>query len=207
MGGEHDRLTAAEAASVIGWWIEAGVDVAIQEQPRAWLGATAAVTSVEPHTFAAPEPTQELPASLEAFRHWLGETPSIPLAKANARRALPIGIEAAEVMLLADMPTPEDVAEGQPIAGPAWELTQRMLAAIGFDSDQAYVAGLTCFHSPGTRLSGTIWKPARRLREGTSLSPSRSDCCFWAMHHAVRCLENRSRPPAVMFTKLKGCVR
>ena len=31
MGGEHDRLTAAEAASVIGWWIEAGVDVAIQE--------------------------------------------------------------------------------------------------------------------------------------------------------------------------------
>jgi uracil-DNA glycosylase family 4 len=154
MGGEHDRLTAAEAASVIGWWIEAGVDVAIQEQPRAWLGAPAAVTSVEPHTLAAPEPTQELPASLEAFRHWLGETPSLPLAKPNARRALPIGIEAAEVMLLADMPTPEDVAEGQPIAGPAWELTQRMLAAIGFDSDQAYVSGLTCFHSPGTRLSG-----------------------------------------------------
>ncbi len=38
MGGEHDRLTAAEAASVLGWWIEAGVDVAIQETPRAWLG-------------------------------------------------------------------------------------------------------------------------------------------------------------------------
>ena len=31
---------------------------------------------------------------------------------------------------------------------------ERMLAAIGFDSDRAYVAGLTCFHSPGTRLSG-----------------------------------------------------
>jgi len=43
MGGEHDRLTAAEAASVLGWWIEAGVDVAIQEQPRAWLGAVATV--------------------------------------------------------------------------------------------------------------------------------------------------------------------
>ena len=154
MGGEHDRLTAAEAASVIGWWIEAGVDVAIQEQPRAWLGATATVTSPEPRTLAAPGPTQDIPASLEAFRNWLGETPALPFAKTNARRALPLGIGAAEVMLLADMPTPEDVAEGQPIAGQAWDLTQRMLAAISFDRDQTYVAGLTCFHSPGTRLSG-----------------------------------------------------
>ena len=155
MGGEHDRLTAAEAASVLGWWIEAGVDVAIQEQSRVWLGAAAAVTSVEPHTLAAPEPTLEIPANLEAFRSWLGETSSLPMSQANARRALPKGIEAAEIMLLADMPTPEDVAEGQPIAGQAWELTERMLAAIGFDAEQAYVAGLSCFHSPGTRLSGT----------------------------------------------------
>ena len=155
MGGEHDRLTAAEAASVLGWWIEAGVDVAIQEQSRVWLGAAAAVTSVEPHTLAAPKPTLEIPANLEAFRSWLGETSSLPMSQANARRALPKGTEGAEVMLLADMPTPEDVAEGKPIAGQAWELTERMLAAIGFDAEQAYVAGLSCFHSPGTRLSGT----------------------------------------------------
>jgi uracil-DNA glycosylase family 4 len=154
MGGEHDRLTAAEATSVLGWWIEAGVDVAIQEQPRAWLGATAGAPSPEVHTIAAPETTQELPVSLDAFRVWLGETPSLPLAQGTARRVLPRGAEAAEVMLLADMPTPEDVAEGQPIAGPAWELTERMLAAIGLSTEQAYVASLSCFHSPGTRLSG-----------------------------------------------------
>ena len=154
MGGEHDRLTAAEAASVLGWWIEAGVDVAIQETPRAWFGASAAA----PVPDTAPESRittgQELPASLEAFRSWLGETPALPLAQGNVRRVLPKGIEAAEVMLLADMPTPEDVASGQPIAGEAWELTERMLAAIGFDSEQAYVASLSCFHSPGTRLAG-----------------------------------------------------
>ena len=154
MGGEHDRLTAAEAASVLGWWIEAGVDVAIQETPRAWLGASAAapVPDAAPESKAAS--TQELPASLEAFRSWLGETPALPLAQGNVRRVLPKGIEAAEVMLLADMPTPEDVVAGQPIAGQAWELTERMLAAIGFDSEQAYVASLSCFHSPGTRLVG-----------------------------------------------------
>ena len=153
MGGEHDRLNAAEAASVLGWWIEAGVDVAIQEQPRAWLGAAAAPTT-EPHAIAAPEPSPEIPADLEAFRGWLGQATSIPLAKTGSRRVLPTGLEAAEVMLLADMPTPEDVAEGQPIGGEAWALTERMLAAIGLTSEQAYVASLSCFHSPGTRLSG-----------------------------------------------------
>jgi uracil-DNA glycosylase family 4 len=153
MGGDHDRLTAAEAASVIGWWLEAGVDVAIQEQPRAWLGAATA-PSPEAHVIEAQATTQEIPASLGAFRTWLGETLSLPLANSSSRRALPIGVEAAEIMLLADMPTPEDVAEGQPIAGQAWELTEQMLGAIGLSTEQAYVASLSCFHSPGTRLTG-----------------------------------------------------
>jgi DNA polymerase len=155
MGGEHDRLTAAEAASVIGWWIEAGVDVAIQEEPRAWLGeaATHAPASA-PETPPGPVAAEEMPAALDAFRNWLGTTATLPLTMPTSRRVLPLGHEAAEVMLLADMPTPEDIADDQPIGGPAWELTQRMLAAIGFSADQAYVASLTCAHSPGTRLVG-----------------------------------------------------
>jgi uracil-DNA glycosylase family 4 len=154
MGGEHDRLTAAEAASVLGWWIEAGVDIAVQDAPRAWLGASESAPAIETPPAAAAETAPALPESLEAFRGWLGDSPTLPFAKGNARRALPKGAEAAEVMLLADMPTPEDVAEGQPIAGDAWKLTERMLAAIGFTSEQAYVGSLTCFHSPGTRLTG-----------------------------------------------------
>ena len=155
MGGEHDRMTAAEAASVIGWWIEAGVDVAIQEKPRAWLGEAASHPPVPESTAqmpfaAAPE---EFPTNLEAFHGWLRASPSLPLAQPNGRRILPRGAEAAEIMLLADMPTVEDAAEDQPIGGQAWELTERMLAAIGFTAEQAYVATLTCAHSPGSRLS------------------------------------------------------
>jgi uracil-DNA glycosylase len=153
MGGEHDRLTAAEAASVIGWWIEAGVDVAIQEGPRAWLGEAPA-RNVQIQDLPLLQPTQELPSTLEAFRDWLMRTSDLPFVPANARRILPRGLEAAEVMLLADMPTSEDVAEDQPIGGAAWELAQKMLAAIGFTTEQAYVASLTCSHSPGTRLAG-----------------------------------------------------
>jgi hypothetical protein len=72
MGGEHDRLTAAEAASVLGWWIEAGVDVAIQEKPRAWLGEAATPAPSAPMAIADPEPTHDIPTSLDAFRGWLG---------------------------------------------------------------------------------------------------------------------------------------
>ena len=145
-------MNAAEAASVLGWWIEAGVDVAIQEKPRAWLGEGAAPAQ-EPQPSPAPAPEQELPASLETFRSWLGETSAIPLARPGARRVLPQGVEAAEIMLLADLPAAEDLAGDQPIAGPAWELTQRMLAAIGFTPERAYVANLSCLNSPGARLS------------------------------------------------------
>ena len=58
-------------------------------------------------------------------------------------------------MLLADVPTPEDVADDAPIAGPAWDLAQRMLTAIGFSADQAYVANISCIYSPGARLSAS----------------------------------------------------
>ncbi len=156
MGGKHDRLSAAEAASVLGWWIEAGVDVAIQERPRAWLGEDAAPAAPQPAAGppAAPLPEQkeELPDSLEAFRRWLGESSAMPLAHAGARRVLPHGAQAAEIMLVADVPAPDDVAEGQPIGGAAWELTRRMLAAVGLTPDQAYVANVSCIHSPGSRL-------------------------------------------------------
>jgi DNA polymerase len=149
-------LTAAEAASVLGWWIEAGVDVAIQEKPRAWFGG-AARHADEPAREPVPaaNATTELPDSLEAFRGWLGQSPSLPLGARTAKRVLPLGIEAAEVMLLADMPTSEDAAANAPIAGPACELTQRMLAAIGFGAEPAYVANLSSVYSPGARLSAS----------------------------------------------------
>ena len=150
MGGEHDRMTAAEAASVLGWWVEAGVDVAIQERPRAWL-ASAGGTAAE--AAAVAEAPRQLPESLEAFRAWLGETPALPLARSGIRRVLPVGAAEAEVMLLTDMPSADDAGDAQAIGGPSWELTSKMLAAIGFSPEQAYVASLSCVLSPGTRLS------------------------------------------------------
>jgi DNA polymerase len=55
-------------------------------------------------------------------------------------------------MLMADFPSPQECAEGRPLAGDSWVLAQRMLGAIGIAPDAAYLATLACFNAPGARL-------------------------------------------------------
>jgi DNA polymerase len=155
MGGDHDRIGMTEAASTLAWWLEAGVDIAIAEEPRNWLKPKSEQPRAD-HSLpvkSPPPPAEELPATLDLFRDWLKESPSLPLSNAGAKRVLPHGFEAAPVMLIAEMPSGEDAAEGRPIAGAAWQLTERMLAAIGIDAAEAYSATLSCFHSPGPRMT------------------------------------------------------
>src|SRR4030095_7727173 len=37
VGGEAGHIGLAEARSALAWWLDAGVDIAVQEQPRDWL--------------------------------------------------------------------------------------------------------------------------------------------------------------------------
>lgn len=158
MGGEIGVPERAEAASALAWWLDAGVDVAIQEAPRDWLKPSApvrAAASTPPMTSkAAPAADQPMPETLDLFRDWLASAPSLPFASPRAPRVLPSGSEGAQVMLLAEMPGLEDATAGQPLSGDAWVLTERMLAAIGIDTADAYSASLSCFHTPAAKMSG-----------------------------------------------------
>ena len=124
------------------------MDVAVSETPRNWLASA-------PPLVAAPAPPVKSSAAvhedLGAVRHWLGNEPGLPLDRAGAKRILPHGVEAAEIMFLSDAPGRED--GDQPIGGEAWALTVRMLAAIGFTPEQAYSASLACFDAPGTKMT------------------------------------------------------
>ena len=155
MGGDNERIGNAEAASTLAWWLEAGVDTAVAEAPRNWLKPKSEQPRAEipAPTEPTPEPAEELPDTLPLFRDWLERSPALPLGSAGAKRVLPHGYEAAPVMLIAEMPSGEDSAEGRPIAGTAWQLMERMLAAIGIDAAEAYSASLSCFHSPGPRMT------------------------------------------------------
>lgn len=154
MGGDLDFIGEAEARSALAWWLDAGVDVAIQEAPRNWLKAAAAAppTKAKAPVVEVPAPREPLPESLEALREWLSSSLQVPMARPGSRRILPHGPPQAQVMLIADAPGAEDLASGQPIGGDAWLLMERMLKAIGLTPEQAYSASLSCVHSPGARL-------------------------------------------------------
>ena len=132
------------------WWLESGVDTLVQEEPRNWL---APVPKAPPPATVPTAAAAELPDDLFAFRQWLTADPAAPLASTKSRPVAPQGVEGQEIMLLAEMPGREEAGAGQPIAGEAWELAKRMLAAIGLAPEQAYCANLSCFYAPAARLS------------------------------------------------------
>jgi uracil-DNA glycosylase len=161
--GGVDNIGIAEARSALAWWIEAGVDVAIQDEPRDWLKPAASKAQVAEGPAPPPnlvEPSHETLAELQS---WLSSSTLLPLASATARRIMPRGPENAAIMLLSDAPSLEDFAAGQPIGGESWELAKRMLAAIGIDPDDAYSASLSCFHSPGARMSAADRKACAEI--------------------------------------------
>jgi DNA polymerase len=153
VGGEVESIGLAEARSALAWWLEAGVDVAIQEEPRNWLKPAAPRKAATAEPAPPPNVSQPSHETLAELQDWLATSAQLPLASATAKRILPHGPEDAAIMLLTEAPTIEDYASGQPIGGDAWVLAQRMLAAIGVSPDQAYVASLSPINAPGTRLS------------------------------------------------------
>ena len=148
MGADQPANDERAAAAALAWWIEAGVDVAINESPRDWLASAAPVAAA---LVPPVESTATVHEDLGAFRHWLGNQAGLPLDRAGAKRILPHGVEGAEIMFLSDAPHRED--GDRPIGGEAWTLAMRMLAAIGFAPEQAYSASLACFAAPGAKLS------------------------------------------------------
>jgi len=157
VGGDVESIGIAEARGALAWWLEAGVDVAVQEAPRDWLKPAVSKGTVPKQGLSPVERLGNVAApthsTLAELQHWLASSAELPLASATARRILPHGPEEAPVMLLSDAPALEDFAAGQPIGGDAWTLAGRMLAAIGIDSTAAYSASLSCFNTPGARLA------------------------------------------------------
>lgn len=151
-----DPFSAAEAASLLGWWSDAGVDTIVGEEPRDWLKPAPPPSPVA--TVAEANPAFEgsgeaLPGQLDLFQAWLAASDRLSFAAPSAPRICPSGDPASGLMILADMPSSEDCAAGILIAGETGRLFDRMLAAIGRDRESIYLAALSCLRSPDGRLT------------------------------------------------------
>jgi len=134
------------AASALGWWRDAGVDTIVAEAPRNWLKPAATET-----TLAAETPVTAgagWPDEIAALRRWLAEDPDLPLATATARRFMPEGDPAADLMIFIAMPGREALVDGAEA-----DLLDGMLRAIGRGRDSVYLAPLSTVRTATGRLS------------------------------------------------------
>ncbi|MES2445170.1 MAG: uracil-DNA glycosylase family protein [Pseudomonadota bacterium] len=140
MGGEYGDQWRQSLASALLWWRDAGVDTLADDEPRDWLAlpvAKAAARAAEPAVASAP--AEILPDTLDAFLDWrLGE--AAPEAEWLTPRIGPSGDPGAGLMILTDMPEPDD--SDRLMTGAPGRLLDRMLAAIGESRESVYLASL-----------------------------------------------------------------
>lgn len=134
------------AESYLGWWRDAGVDVAVGETPYDWLGGAsrAAGLTIEPTLAAIPT----VPQTLDAFVDHL-MTGEIADAGPTLRRVRPAGNAASQLMILTDYPDADDIISGELLGDPVFA---KMLAAIGHSRTSVYIASLC----PGRPVTGRL---------------------------------------------------
>lgn len=146
MTGVQTVLDARGVASLIGWWRDAGVDAFVEDTPQPWLGRAAVTAKPVVDAPATPPPTHS------AFVDWLQTSADIPSAGPAPRRLAPSGIVGAPIMVMVDMPESSDHDAQKLMSGEVGQLFDRMLAAIGLDRAQIYLAPLC----PGRPATGQI---------------------------------------------------
>jgi DNA polymerase len=168
-------LTAAAAAETLRWWIEAGVDLALDENPhdrfaesatpvprRAPAAIAPPAVSYEsrpaPAAAVAPDDAArsardraESAASLDELRAELERFDGCGLKATATQLVFADGAPGARIMFVGEAPGGDEDRIGRPFVGRAGQLLDRMLAAIALDRTQVYIANVVPWRPPGNR--------------------------------------------------------
>ncbi len=168
----------SETAALLRWYLDAGVDETVGEQP---VDRRHEVEAALPQGLSPAPPRPIRPPGgqrgrVESPSPWLGET-AVDAAVALARQAgslaeLRQALEAfdgcplkatatnlvfgrgnpdADVALIGEAPGAEEDRLGQPFVGPSGRLLDRMLASIGLDERKVWISNTVFWRPPGNR--------------------------------------------------------
>jgi uracil-DNA glycosylase len=166
-------ISTSAAASLIGWWQDAGVDIFVDETPVPWLQK--GLVAAKPAAPATPNVRAPLPNTVDALTAWMLADPDIPEAGPPPRRIAASGTAGAPLMIMIDMPEANDHEAGHLLSGECGKLFENMLSAIGESRSSVYLATLC----PGRPVTGRLAEPALpRLAE-------------IACHHIALCVPKR----------------
>ncbi|MFM9973099.1 MAG: uracil-DNA glycosylase family protein [Beijerinckiaceae bacterium] len=164
-------------AALLEWYVEQGVDYAVDEEPHDRFAETAApvsIRTVAPETIApkiatAPAavatavlltPDEALhearsravnAATLEELRTLIESFEGCGLMKTATRLVFADGTPGSRVMLVGDAPGADEDREGRPFVGRSGQLLDKMLLAIGLARKDVYIANIVPWRPPGNR--------------------------------------------------------
>lgn len=177
--------------SALDWWVDAGVDVLVEDEPRVWLAANdvAALPIKVALSIPAKAAPIAMPDDLPAFVDWLMQTEALSEAGPAANRVRPAGNPAADIMVIIDMPDVGDTTLGSLISDDAGEMFDKMIAAtIQIDGversrETIYLASLLPGRTPGGSIDeATLAEALPILRHHIALVRPKK---LWLMGQAV----------------------
>jgi uracil-DNA glycosylase len=168
---------APTVQQLLAFYLEAGVDCALTEEPvnrlsdpdnvpgrsemmpsRPIITAPAAIPAVHAEAAPAPEATiasareaARTAPSLEVLRGLLENFDGCALKSTATRLVFADGNPRSRVMFVGEAPGREEDIEGLPFVGRSGKLLDRMIAAIGLDRTSVYIANVIPWRPPGNR--------------------------------------------------------
>ena len=165
---------------LLAFYLEAGVDCALTDEPVNRLAEPDAVPAVAPRETAVPHAVREIPAAtppiprsetavapeaainsareaartaptLEALRVLLENFGGCALKHTATRLVFADGNPQARIMFVGEAPGRDEDIEGLPFVGRSGKLLDRMIEAIGLDRSKAYIANVIPWRPPGNR--------------------------------------------------------
>ncbi|HME83719.1 MAG TPA: uracil-DNA glycosylase [Roseiarcus sp.] len=168
-----------QAAAALRWWLEAGVEFAVDEtprnrfaddsvprplssrpdlprdaQPKAPMAAPARRGGVDGERPPAETAARELAASatdLATLRSYLETFEECGLKRTATQLVFADGAPGSRVMFVGEAPGGDEDRIGRPFVGRAGQLLDRMLKSIGLDRSQVYIANVVPWRPPGNR--------------------------------------------------------
>jgi DNA polymerase len=173
-------VSDTDALALLRWYMDAGVDVAVEEtapnrytappapqpEPPPEPDRPAALASESPKPDRRPQPQPPRPAgaaamsaaalarqcgTLEELKSALAGFDGCALRKTAMNTVFADGNAHAGLMIVGEAPGADEDRQGLPFVGLSGQLLDRMLAAIGLDRETVYISNILPWRPPGNR--------------------------------------------------------
>lgn len=145
-------ISPQHARALLAWWQLAGADTPVAPRPAPWTQtgspAPPAPARARPAARSAPAPPAPAPPERQTFASLADLVAFVSRTAPGA--VLADGDPGSGIVILGESPSAEDLRTGRPFTGPAGQLLDQMLAAIGLDRRTCYIT-LLC---PRRRIPG-----------------------------------------------------